>query len=114
MDIGPGDAVVSVWTSEHTCGLCNVREGGVYFVREIVPVPPDMNPCNECGMRPWRANGLFIMGDDPHPTAVRCSCAFRPYHGPEVEREEWLQSKTRPRTPLEIINAALANIKRIP
>lgn len=100
MDIGPGDWVECVKSS------CGLTAGSIHMVLEVFPHPD--NACCDC-----RCMGTPNMAitNDPYGTASSsedawCPCIFRPFHGPEIEREKW-REKLPERSILQMLTASL-------
>lgn len=81
MDIGPGDAVI------YDNGKSSVlRIGAVYFVEKIAKD----RGCKVCNTT---HGGLVLVSPKGkrQPDGSFRLCAFRPYHGLEVERQQWAE-----------------------
>jgi len=78
MDIGPGDWVQALRT------FANLKAGSVWCVEEL---RDESRPCLECGQA--HPKGIILVNDPGGKKDTWCSCIFRPYYGPEVEREHF-------------------------
>jgi len=91
MDIGPGDTVevVKPW--------CAMRIGMVCIISGL---QTPISNCYSCGE--WPKFAILLANDpngEPPPGYGYCHCFFRPYRGPEIERERWNQSITDENAP---------------
>lgn len=86
MDIGPGDFVECVIANAGWDGLAPTIPGKVYFVSAVVDTP-SVAKCWSCG---YSGRGILRPQDIPSAQAwAWCPCTFRPFQGPETEKQQF-------------------------